>query len=67
MESWILDFSAFDYITGNPSLISNSSPSRAPQYVMIANGSKVQATDIGQASPLPSLSPNCLTCNWLPL
>lgn len=38
------------HITGNPSLCLILSPPNSPHYVMSANGSKVHATGIGQAS-----------------
>jgi len=45
-------------IVSNPSIISNLSPPKIPDYITLANGSKAHIIGIGQASPLPSQSLN---------
>ena len=46
----------FDNVVGKPSLMGNLSPPKIPHKISLANGSMVQVTGIGHASPLPSLS-----------
>lgn len=53
--SWVLDSGASDHLTGNPSFFSNLSSPKTTHHVTLANGSKVQATGVGQTSPLPTL------------
>nr|KYP76032.1 Retrovirus-related Pol polyprotein from transposon TNT 1-94 [Cajanus cajan] len=52
---WVLDSGASDHLTGNVSLFPNLSSPKTPHHITLADGSKVQATGIGQISPLPSL------------
>ncbi|KAK2418425.1 putative mitochondrial protein [Trifolium repens] len=63
---WVLDSGASDHVTGNSSLFSEISPPKYPHYITVADGSTVEATGIGQVSPISSLSlssvlliPNC--------
>lgn len=57
-KSWILDSGASDHITSNPSLFSNLSQPKTLHHTTLAYGSKVKATGIGQATPLPFLPVN---------
>nr|KYP49834.1 hypothetical protein KK1_028429 [Cajanus cajan] len=52
---WVLDSGASDHLTGNVSLFHSLSSPKTPHHITLADGSKVQATGIGQISPTPSL------------
>jgi len=63
---WVLDSGASDHVSGNSALFSKLSTPKYPHYITVADGSKVEATGVGQVSPIPSLSlssvlliPNC--------
>ena len=55
---WVLDSGALDHVIGNSSIFSKLSTPKYPHYITVADGSKVEATDVGQVSHIPSLSLN---------
>ncbi|CAH9114384.1 unnamed protein product [Cuscuta europaea] len=57
-KSWIIDSGASDHIAGNPSLFSKLSQPKSAHHVTLADGSKVKAIGVGQATLHPSLSLN---------
>nr|KYP45103.1 Retrovirus-related Pol polyprotein from transposon TNT 1-94 [Cajanus cajan] len=52
---WVLDSGASDHLTGNVSLFHSLSSPKTSHHITLVDGSKVQATGIGQISPTPSL------------
>ncbi|XP_050894398.1 uncharacterized protein LOC127101108 [Lathyrus oleraceus] len=53
---WVTDSGASDHVT---KLFSKLSPLKYPHYVAITDGSKVEASSVGQVSPIPSLFELC--------
>ena len=64
--SWILDYGAFDHLSGNKDLFSSLTITSPLSMITLANGSQTMAKGIGLACPLPSVPltyvlyvPNC--------
>lgn len=53
---WVLDSGASDHVFGNPYLLSKMFQPKTPYHITFADGSKANASGIGQATPLSSLS-----------
>jgi len=51
-----MDSGASDHIAGNTLLFSQLSQPKVLHYITLADGSKTQATGVGKATPLSSLS-----------